>query len=70
MPARFHFDLEQGTEAIRDEDGVEVRSLSIAIEQAQLSIDELRETGELADGDGWTLVIRDERGTALHRLSI
>ncbi|GEP09842.1 DUF6894 family protein [Methylobacterium gnaphalii] len=70
MAARFHFDLVRGAETICDEDGVEVGSLSIAIEQAELTIEELRDTGELADGEGWTLVIRDQIGTELHRLPV
>ncbi|GLS46904.1 DUF6894 family protein [Methylobacterium brachythecii] len=70
MPARFHFDVVRDDEVIRDEDGVEAEDLDDATEQALLCIEEMTSTGELSDGDGWCLVIRDETGDERRRIAI
>lgn len=63
MNSRFHFDLENGREAIRDEEGVMAINLASALEQATAGVDELRAAGEFADiADGWFLVVRDDEG--------
>lgn len=63
MNARFHFDLENGREAIRDEQGVQAADLASALEQAAAGIDELRAAGEFEDiARGWFLVVRDDEG--------
>lgn len=70
MPERYHFDLEDGLEAIRDTDGVEADSADQAVEQALTVIAEMRDSGEIETARGWELVIRDARGAAIRRLPI
>jgi hypothetical protein len=71
LPARYHFDLENGPAIIRDERGVVADNLNQAVEQAILGSNELRASGELeASLAEWTLVIRDEDGTELKRLRL
>lgn len=63
MNARFHFDLENGREAIRDEEGVWADNLASALDQVTTGVAELRAAGELEDiAQGWFLVIRDDAG--------
>lgn len=70
MPERYHFDLEDGLETMRDRDGVEADSAEQAVEQALTVIEEMRESGEIGTVRGWELVIRDARGSAIRRLPI
>ncbi|MGA4555023.1 MULTISPECIES: DUF6894 family protein [Methylorubrum] len=63
LNSRFHFDLENGREAIRDEEGVWAINLAAALEQVTAGVDELRAAGEFEDiADGWFLVVRDDAG--------
>ena len=70
MPERYHFDLEDGLETMRDRDGVEADSAEQAVEQALTVIEEMRESGNIGDVRGWELVIRDARGSVIRRLSL
>ena len=68
MSQRFHFDLTDGDEIIRDDEGVEASSHDEAIAEAQAALNEMRGTEEaVALEDGWRLVIRDESGVTVGR---
>lgn len=71
MPERFYFDIENGAEAIRDEDGVEAASPDAALEEARSVIREM--AAELAGADpdaAWTLIVRDASGFVVGRLPV
>lgn len=71
MPERFYFDIENGAEAIRDEDGVEAVSLDAALEEARSVIREM--AAELASADpdeAWILIVRDASGSVVGRLPV
>lgn len=71
MPERFYFDVENGEDMIRDEDGVEVSSLEEALAEARTVIAEMAD--EVCDADpdrSWTLVVRDTSGRPVGRLPI
>ncbi|KST60222.1 hypothetical protein AO398_15525 [Methylobacterium sp. GXS13] len=71
MPIRFYFDVENGTETIRDREGVEAADLAEVLAEARSVIQEM--AGEVcadALGTAWTLVVRDATGTLLARLPI
>lgn len=71
MSERFYFDIENGEEKIRDEEGVEAGSFEEAMEEARNVIREMAD--ELnCDGSGqpWTLVVRDSDGSLIGRLPI
>ena len=71
MLKRFFFDLVRHDTILPDETGVEVVSLSDALEQAIRALAELCDGGEVTEfDDGWTLLIRNEAGTALETLSV
>ncbi|WP_336491952.1 DUF6894 family protein [Methylobacterium nigriterrae] len=70
MLKRFYFDLVRQETLIPDEIGVEAADLDEALEQAQLALAEMREDGEAVSDEGWALLIRDEAGTLLRRLSL
>ncbi|MCE4226534.1 hypothetical protein HCU64_22585 [Methylobacterium sp. C25] len=70
MTSRYYFDAEKDGEVIRDECGVEADNISEIVEQAELGLEELRETLKLGEAEGWTIVVRDDRNTKLLRLSI
>ena len=70
MRSRYYFDAEQDGEVIRDENGVEADSISEAIEQAELGLEEFRETLKIGDCEGWKLVIRDDKGNRILHLPI
>ena len=63
MGRRFYFDLTNGEDLIRDDDGVDASGLDEAIKEAQAALDEMRGSHS-ADmpGAGWKLIIRDEDG--------
>ena len=71
MSQRFHFDLTNGEETIRDAEGVESSGPDEAIEEAQAVLDEMC-SGEGAEmrGAGWQLVIRDKDGATLKTLPL
>ncbi|MHB2207937.1 DUF6894 family protein [Methylobacterium sp. CM6257] len=71
MPERFYFDVENGRDTIRDEEGVEAGSLDEALTEARSVIAEMADEVSAADpGRSWTLVVRDASGLALCRLPI
>src|ERR1700712_1424554 len=71
VPIRFHFDIENGKETIRDEQGVEAETLAEALDEARSVIDEMAEELGMTDlGSPWTLIVRDATGTLVGRLPI
>ncbi|MHB2211314.1 DUF6894 family protein [Methylobacterium sp. CM6257] len=71
MPIRFYFDIENGKETIRDEQGVEAESLAEALDEARSVIEEMASDLAASELSGaWTLVVRDATGTLVGRLPI
>jgi hypothetical protein len=71
VPIRFYFDIENGKETIRDEQGVEAETLAEALDEARSVIDEMAEELGMTDlGSPWTLIVRDATGTLVGRLPI
>ena len=67
---RYHFDLENGSEVVEDQDGVEAFGLEEAVTQAQTVLAELRDTDDLPEPGAWTLVVRGTDGAVLTRLRV
>ena len=68
---RLYFDLQKGTEAIRDEDGIEVSDVDAARAEALNTIREMRsEDREPPDWTGWKLAVADESGALLFSLDV
>ncbi|GJD49257.1 hypothetical protein OPKNFCMD_1987 [Methylobacterium crusticola] len=66
MAQRFHFDLINGHDTIRDTEGVEADDFDEALRQAWTVIEEMRAQGELSDLAGtWQLMVRSADGTIL-----
>ncbi len=61
--ARYYFDIHNGAQSVRDDEGAEFDSLDAAVQAATCSAAEIG-TGRLARGDIIDVVIevRDERG--------
>ncbi|MBM6583048.1 hypothetical protein ILT44_22850 [Microvirga sp. BT689] len=61
--ARYYFDVHDGAQGVRDDDGAEFDSLDAAVQAATRSAAEIG-TGRLGRGDTRDVVIevRDERG--------
>ena len=61
--ARYYFDIHDGAQSVRDDDGAEFDSLYAAVQAATRSAAEIG-TGRLGRGDTRDVVIkvRDERG--------
>lgn len=71
MPERFYFNIENGTETICDEEGVEAGSLEEALEEARSVISEMAdEVAEDHPGELWMLAVRDVGGSLVGRLPI
>lgn len=70
MPERFYFDIENGTESIRDEEGVEAGSLEEALGEARLVIREMADELAADPDETWTLIVRDGAGSVVGRLPI
>lgn len=71
MSRRFHFDLTNGEETIRDAEGVDASGPDEAIEEAQAVLDEMCSgEGTAMRGGGWQLIIRDEDGATLKTLPL
>lgn len=71
MTKRFYFDVEDGQETVRDEEGVGANDLDQALADARSVIREMAD--ELATkglSGAAVLVIRDETGAAVARLPI
>lgn len=63
LTARFYFDLTNGPETLRDDEGVEASCLDEATEQAKAAMEDMRvNEGAPAPGDGWRLILRGEDG--------
>ena len=69
---RLYFHLQKGTEAIRDEDGIEVSDVDAARAEALNTIREMRsaEDRERPDWTGWKLAVADESGALLFALDV
>lgn len=71
MTQRFYFDLTDGESVLRDDTGVLAPDLDEAIEAARAVLEEMRDSGDLSDGeDDWLLVIKDEARRALTTLPV
>ncbi|MCJ2092199.1 hypothetical protein MKK67_06770 [Methylobacterium sp. J-072] len=71
MSERFYFDIENGEEILRDEEGVEASSFEEVMEEARSVIQEMavEVTGD-NPGEMWTLVVRASDGSLVGRLPI
>jgi hypothetical protein len=72
MPSRYYFNLTNGDEAIRDEDGIEVADVRTALIRAFEAVAELRQEDAAASSEwqGWRLDIIDGSGKLLHSLPL
>jgi hypothetical protein len=71
MTERFFFDLVCGDEVIQDDEGVEARDLDQALAEARSAIAEMAdEVMEDGSGQPWAMIVRDETGALVRRLSI
>ena len=71
MSHRFYFDLTNGLQTIRDDEGVLAHDLEHAIDEARVVIEEMRDSGELSeDEEGWVLVIKDAAREPLMSLPV
>lgn len=72
MPHRFYFNLTNGPDVVRDEDGIEHVSVDAALLQAMRAIEELRAQDPLAaeDWQGWSLEIVDASGRTVRSLPL
>ena len=71
MSPRFFFDVSNGEEIISDEAGIEGASLDEVLVEARVVIAEMADDVIEADPDQqWTMIVRDEAGSALGRLPI
>ena len=72
MSSRYYFNLTNGDEVIRDEDGIEAPDVRTALINAFEAIAELRQedTSLLSDLQGWRLDIMDGSGHLIHSLSL
>jgi len=71
MLRRFFFDVDNGQETIRDDDGVEAADLEEALAEARRVISEMAdELGATDIDNAWTLVVRDETGLPVARVPI
>ena len=69
---RLYFHLLKGTEAIRDEDGIEVSDVDVARAEALNTIREMRsaEDTQHPDWTGWKLAVADKSGALLFSLDV
>ncbi|TXM98881.1 hypothetical protein FV242_27375 [Methylobacterium sp. WL64] len=71
MTERFYFDIENGLETIRDEEGVEVSGLKEAIDEARSVISEVYDELESSLAEKkWVLVVRNANRMIVGRLPI
>ena len=70
MSGRFYFDLDNGTETIADESGVEASTVELAVVGAMEVIAEIRAKGRNDVARNWALIIRDAEGSTVKRLPI
>jgi hypothetical protein len=71
MLRRFYFDVGNGRETIRDEEGVEAEDLEQALADARGVIGEMADDLGTIDLDNpWTLVVRDDTGMEVAHVPI
>jgi hypothetical protein len=71
MPSRYYFNLTDGDEVIRDEDGIEVSDVRTALLYAFEAIAELRqEDAALSEWQGWRLDIIDGSGNLIQSIPL
>ena len=71
MNQKFYFDLTNGDDLIRDDEGVDASGPEEAIEEARAVLGEMhRGDGAKMPGDGWQLIIRDEDGAIVETLPL
>ena len=71
LAQRYYFDLKNGRDLIRDDEGVDASGPDEAIEEAQAALDEMRRNDQgPAPIDGWQLIIRDESGMTVGAISL
>ncbi|MBP1183041.1 DUF6894 family protein [Methylobacterium sp. PvR107] len=67
----FYFDVDNGKETIRDDEGVEAEDLEQALADGRSVIVEIADDLGVTDlNHPWTLVVRDETGLALAHVPI
>ena len=71
-PARYYFNLTDGDEVIRDEDGIEVPVVRVTLIHAFEAIEELRReaSSPLDEWQGWRLDILDSSGNLIQSLPL
>jgi hypothetical protein len=71
-PRRYYFDLTNGTDLIRDEDGLELANIDAALAFACEAIEELRKETASASSEwwGWRLEISDHSAGRVHSISL
>lgn len=69
---KCYFNLVNGNERIRDQEGIEVKDIEQAWAQAIKAIEELREEddGEAGDWDNWSLEVTDASGIVLFAINL
>lgn len=72
MPSRYYFNLTDGDEVIRDEDGIEVPDVRVALIHAFEAIEELRGEDISFSGEwqGWRLDVVDGSGNLIQSLPL
>ncbi|GJD99923.1 hypothetical protein GMJLKIPL_1841 [Methylobacterium isbiliense] len=71
MYQRYYFDLTDGLTTIRDDRGVEVYGLNMAVLYAREAVEEMRQSGELVQfGDDWQFLVRTGDGTVLATVDV
>lgn len=71
MPRHFYFEVDDGRETIRDDEGVEAADLEQALAEARRAIAEIAENLGATDIDSpWTLIVRDETGLQVAHVPI
>ena len=72
MGSRYYFNLTDGDKVIRDENGLEVPDLRMALIHAFEAIQELRaeDISSLGEWQGWRLDIIDGSGNLIQSLSL
>jgi hypothetical protein len=72
VPARYYFNLTDGDDMIRDEEGIEASSIQSAVVSAMEAVEELRAQAPASSDEwlGWRLEIVDASGRALQVLPL
>ena len=72
MPARYYFNLTDGDDMIRDEEGIKASSIQTAVVSAMEAVEELRaqDPSNSDEWQGWRLEIVDASGQAVHAIPL